>query len=83
MADDRVAHLDTLHTAAHLFDPAGVFMAHDVGQRDIDLAAPDAFHDVQIGAAHTGAANPDNDISGTLDLRIVDIFVAHEFFASQ
>jgi hypothetical protein len=55
MADDRVADFRSLHALADLLDPARIFVTHNVGEIDFDLAAPNAFDDVQVGAADAGA----------------------------
>ena len=62
MADDRVADFHPLHAFADFLDPAGVFVTHDVREIDLDLAAPNAFDDVQVGSAHAGASDPHDDV---------------------
>ena len=47
-----------------LLDPAGVLVPHDVGEIDVDLAAPNALDNVQIGAADAGAADAHDDVCG-------------------
>ena len=54
VADHRVAGFDRGDIAAHILDPAGIFMAHDIGQQaalGIHDIFPDTFEDMQVGAA--------------------------------
>ena len=83
MANHCVADLDGRHPLADRFDPAGVFVAHDVREIDFDLVAPNAFDDVEIRAAYPGAADTDNDIRRARDLRVRRIFVFHEVLSRQ
>jgi hypothetical protein len=55
VADDRVALLEAVDALADFLHPAGVFVAEDVGQLDVDLLAPDALDDVQVGTADARA----------------------------
>ncbi len=83
MADYGVADLDAFDTLANLFHPAGVLMTHDIRELDIDLAAPDAFDDVQVGAANAGAADTHDNVCGFDNAGIGDVLVAHEFGAAK
>ena len=74
MANDAVADLDALDAGPDRFDPAGIFMAHDIGKLDVDLAAPDAFDDMQVGAANARAADAHDDVGRAGDFRICHIF---------
>ena len=83
MAYDGVADLHAGNGRAHGFDPACVFVTHDVRQLHFDLMAPDAFHHMQVGAAHTGATDAHDDIGRTLYLRIGHVFVLDEFVTAE
>ena len=78
MADHRITHLHTGHRRAHGFDPAGVLVAHDVGQFDLRTAAPNALHHMQIGAADSRAADAHDNVGRALNLGVRNIFVTHE-----
>src|ERR1700730_10625833 len=83
MADHGVAYFHPLHALADFLDPPGVFVTHDVGEIDLNLAAPNAFDDVQVGSTHAGATDPYNDIRRSTNLRIGHVFVRDEFLARQ
>jgi hypothetical protein len=61
MTDDRVALFKAFDSASYLLYPPRVFMSHYVRQLDIDLFAPDALDDMQIGPAYTGTSNPNEN----------------------
>jgi hypothetical protein len=42
MTDDAVTDLDAFDAGTNGFDPARIFVPHDVGKPDVDLAPPDA-----------------------------------------
>src|SRR3984885_16186408 len=81
MADDRVADFHSVHALADFLDPPGVFVAHNVGEINLNLASPNSFDDVQVGSTHAGAADPYNDIRRLTNLRIGHVFVRDEFLA--
>jgi hypothetical protein len=83
MADYGVADFHPLHALAYFLDPPGVFVTHDVGEIDLNLAAPNAFDDVQVGPTHAGATDPYNDIRRSANLRIGHVFVRDEFLPAQ
>jgi hypothetical protein len=83
MADDGVADFHSVHALADFLDPPGVFVAHNVGEINLNLAAPNAFDDVQVGSTHAGAADPYNDIRRLTNLRIGHVFVCDEFLPAQ
>jgi hypothetical protein len=62
-----------VHAAAHFLHPPSVFVAHHIGQADVCFFLPDAFDDVQVGAADTGTADADDDISIVLQFRLGDV----------
>ncbi|KAF0963120.1 hypothetical protein MLGJGCBP_03750 [Rhodococcus sp. T7] len=65
--DDLVADRDIGDGVAHGVDPAGVLVADRVRQSDTGLLLPLPFENMQVGAAHAGAADPHDDIEGALD----------------
>ena len=83
MADDRVANLDPLDALAYFLDPSGVFVTHDVGEIDVDLAAPNAFDDVQIGAADTSAPDSHDHVGRAVDFRVREVLVFDELLGGQ
>jgi hypothetical protein len=83
MADDGVADLDQRDGTADGFDPAGVFMAHDVRQGDRHTIAPEAFDDVEVGTANAGAADPHDDIAGAGDFRFGHVLIDDEVAPAQ
>ena len=83
MADDWIAFPEPGDTFADLFNPAGVFMPHNIGQVNVGLLAPDAFDDMKIRAADAGTADSYDYIRGGFDTRIDDIFVGDEFLGGQ
>jgi hypothetical protein len=83
MADHRVALLESGDALANLFNPAGVLMPHDIGQIDVGLFAPDAFDDMEIGSAHTGTADANDNVRWIFKARIDDILVTDEFLGAQ
>jgi hypothetical protein len=83
MADDAVADFDALDAGPHCFNPAGILMAHDIGQLDIDLAAPDSFDHMQVGAADPGSADAHDHIGGPCDLRVGYVLVPDKFLGCQ
>ena len=50
--------------------PAGVLVAQDVGQRRVHRRVPLALHDVQVGAAHPGAADLHDDVERAAEGRL-------------
>jgi hypothetical protein len=58
-------------------------VTHDVGQSDVDLAAPNAFDDMQVGSTNAGAADPHHHIRRARNFRICYIFVFDELFCRQ
>ena len=83
VADHRIAGFDRGDGGADRLDPAGVLVAHDVRQGDVDFLTPDAFDDVQIGAADAGSAYTHDYIGGLFDSGIGDRFVFDELFLRQ
>src|SRR5690242_11050052 len=83
MADYRVADFHPLHAFADFLYPTGVFVSHDVREVYLNLTAPNAFDNVQVGSAYAGPADPDDDIRGLVNLGIRDVFVFDEFLARQ
>jgi len=83
MADHGVADLDSLDAGSDLLDPAGVLVAHDVGERHLDLAAPDALDDVQVGAADAGAANAHDHVGRCGDARVGHVLIVDELVAGE
>ena len=63
--DDSVTLFETRNVLANLFNPAGIFMAHDTGKkfivRVLDMA-PDAFNDMKIGPAYPRRTNLNDHI---------------------
>ena len=70
MQDDGVAHRHVGDRGADLVHPAGVLVAQDVGQRRVHRRVPLALHDVQVGAAHPGAADLHDDVERATDGRL-------------
>ena len=60
--DHRVADGHVGHRGADLVHPAGVLVADRVGQRRAHRLGPLALDDVQVGAAHAGAADLDDHV---------------------
>ena len=65
--DHGVADGDVGHRRADLVHPAGVLVADRVGQRRVHRLGPLALDDVQVGAAHAGAADLDHHVERALD----------------
>jgi len=78
MADDRIADLDALHARANRLDPPGVLVTHDVRKGDVDISTPHALDDVEICAAHTGPADPHDDVGRFRDLRLGHSLIRNE-----
>jgi hypothetical protein len=83
VADDRIADLDQGDGAADGFDPAGVFVAHDVRQGDRYAIAPEAFDDVEVGPTNACAADAHDDIAGPGDLRFRHVLIDDEVPPAQ
>src|ERR1700722_17288057 len=83
VANDCVADLHPLDAFADFLDPSCVFVAHDVGKIDVDLAAPDTLDDVQVSAAHAGSADPDDHLRRTVNSRVRDVLVFDELSGGQ
>src|ERR1700722_7481236 len=83
MADHGVADSYPLHALADFLNPSRVFVTHDVREIDLNLGAPDAFDDVQVGSAHTSAPDPYNNIRWLVNLGIRHVFVLDEFLGRQ
>jgi hypothetical protein len=62
MTNDAVTDLDAFDAGPNGFHPAGIFVPHDVGKPDVDLAPPDALDDVQIGTTDAGATDAHDDV---------------------
>ena len=62
MHDHLVALGDVGDRRADRVHPAGVLVADRVRQLDLGLLGPLALEDVQVGAAHPGAADLDDDV---------------------
>ncbi len=75
--------LEVVHAGADLLDPAGIFVAHDVGQMNLRLLGPDAFDDVQVGSADAGAADADDDVGIVLELGLGDILPGDEIGSGE
>src|SRR5215510_12974804 len=83
MTDDAVADLDAFDAGSDGFHPSGILMAHDVGKLDVDLAAPDALDNMQVGAADTRAPDAYDYVHRAGDLGVGHILVADEFLRRQ
>jgi hypothetical protein len=62
MTNNAVANRNALDPGSDRLDPARILMAHDVGKLDVNLAAPNAFDDMQVGATDARAANAHDDV---------------------
>src|SRR5271163_1600751 len=83
MADNRVADFYPLHAFADFLHPPSVFVTHDVREIHLDLAAPNAFDDVQVSSTYAGAPDPHNDIRWFVYLGVRHVFVRDEFVSRQ
>ena len=83
MTDDAVADLDALDAWSDCLDPAGVFMAHDVREFYVNLAAPNAFDDMQIRATNARTADPHDHVCRARNFRIRYVFISDELFCRQ
>src|SRR5262245_62918826 len=83
MTDDCVPNLDSLYILADRFDPTGILVPHDVGQIDVDLAAPDALDDMEIRAADPRAADANDHLRGAANRRVRDILVFDKLLRRQ
>ena len=83
MTNYAVANLDPFDTRADRFDPAGVLVAHDVWKLDVDLAAPDALNDVQIGATDAGTTDAHDHVHRARDLRVSYVIELDELLRRQ
>ena len=54
-------------------------MPQNVGERDVDLRAPDALDDMEIGAAYPCPSDLDDDIVLVLETGIRDFLDLQEF----
>jgi hypothetical protein len=68
--DDGVADFDIRYGRADLMHPAGVLMAECVGKVGTHRRGPLALHDVQVGAAYSGAADLDDHVQRSSDRRL-------------
>ena len=63
--DNSVTLFETRDVLADLFNPAGIFMPHDTGQklvvRVLDMA-PDTFNDMKVGPAYPRRTDLDDHI---------------------
>jgi len=76
MTDHGIADLDRCHARTDFLNPPGIFVAENVGEQGalwVLNVFPHPFNDVQIGAAQTGSANPDNYFTGFGDFGQRDI----------
>jgi hypothetical protein len=64
--DHGVADRDVGDPGADLVYPAGVLVAERVRQLGVHRLGPLALDDVQVGAAHPGPTDLDNDVERTL-----------------
>jgi hypothetical protein len=53
--------------------PTGVLMADGVGEFGVHCLVPLALHDVEVGTAHSGAADLDDHIERSGDRRLRDL----------
>ncbi len=74
MQDDRVSHRDVRDRRPDLGHPAGVLVAERVRQADAGAAVPLALDDVQVGAAHAGAADLHDHVQRSGDGGLRDLF---------
>jgi hypothetical protein len=70
MQDDGVADGHVGDRGPDLVYPPGVLMPEDVRQRRVHPLIPLPLDDVQVGPAHPGPADLDDDIQGAADLRL-------------
>lgn len=68
--EDGVAGMDAPDGGADLRDPAGVLVSDHGGQRDARLLSPLSLQDVEVGAAHTGTADANDDVERAGDRRL-------------
>jgi hypothetical protein len=58
-------------------------VTHEVGKFDVDLAAPNAFDDMQIRATDARTANANDHVHRARNLRVCHILVFDELFRRQ
>ena len=71
--DHGVAWLQVLHRGADGMDPAGVLVAHGVGQYDVALVRPLTLDDVQVGTAESRSSDPDHHVIRSRGLGFRDL----------
>src|SRR6516165_4316441 len=83
MTDDRITFLKALSLFANLFDPACVFVSHDVRQFHIHFLAPYPLDHMQVSPANTGSSNADDYIRASCQFRFFYFLQNHEVRVSK
>src|ERR1700736_5215285 len=83
MTNDRITFLEAFYSFSGLLNPPRVFVAHDVGEFDVDLLSPNSLDNVQISPAYSGTANTDKNICIRLKCGFLYVLELHKFAGVQ
>jgi hypothetical protein len=78
VTNNRISAFKPIDCLSDLFDPAGIFMSHNVWQLHVDFLAPNTFDHMKIGAANAGTTDSDHNVGRALDFRFRYFFESNE-----